>query len=137
MSAPQPIESTLVVTGDDVADYLRQMDIDIAAIDDAVAAGEIAAGNVTSFHPVTAAGLSRWIDVVGVLRTRLAEGEWAPDNPQNRPVTKHQRLGYTLSTVGGDEATGIEDHPDGPRAARRKGRATAEAVNGTPRASNS
>ncbi|QNG20970.1 hypothetical protein G4H71_08780 [Rhodococcus triatomae] len=107
------------------------MDIPVDAITEAMAAGEIAAGNITSFHPVTAAGLARWISVVGVLRERLADTEWSPDNPLNRPISKHTTRGYTLSTVGGTDATGVEDHPQGPLAARRKGKSTAEAVNNT------
>ncbi|MCF8605171.1 hypothetical protein L5I01_17595 [Gordonia sp. HY442] len=108
------------------------MGIQASTITDAIAAGEVAAGNISSFHPVTAAGLSRWIEVVGNLRRGLAEGDWAPDNPLNRPISKRtDGIGYTLSTVGGNDATGIADHPTGPLAARKKGKSTAEAVNGT------
>lgn len=56
---------------------------------------------------------------------------WSPDNPQNRPISKHTKHDYTLSAIGGNDATGIEDHPQGPKAARKKGQSTAEAVNGT------
>ncbi|OQZ94323.1 hypothetical protein BST10_18800 [Mycolicibacter algericus DSM 45454] len=105
------------------------MDIDIADVRQAIEAGEIAAGNKTTHHPVIAAGMSRWIDTVGVLRGRLARGPWVSSDPRNRPVSNHRELPYGLSTVGATEPTGIADHPSGPRAARRKGIGTAEAVN--------
>jgi hypothetical protein len=125
----QPI--ALVVGPDAAAEYLRQMDVEIADVFDAIEAGEIAAGNITTHHPVTGAGLSRWIHVVGRLREQLSRRGWRDDNPRNRPVSNHPQLLYGLSTVGGTEATGIADHPSGPLAARRKGIATAEAVTGT------
>lgn len=131
MAEPHQLHAPVVIGPGESTDYLRRMDIHADAITEAIAAGEIAAGNITAFHPVTAAGLVRWINVVGVLRQRLTEGEWTPDNTLNRPVSRHTTRGYTLSTVGGTEATGVEDHPQGPRAARKKGKSTAEAVNGT------
>ncbi|APE15690.1 hypothetical protein BOH72_11145 [Mycobacterium sp. WY10] len=107
------------------------MDIDIKDVKLAIDAGEIAAGNKTEHHPVIAAGMSRWIDTVGVLRGRLALGKWVSSDPRNRPVSEHSELPYGLSTVGATEPTGIADHPSGPRAARRKGIGTAEAVSTT------
>lgn len=132
MAQPVPAHIPIVVGPDDAAAYLEKMDIHISDVIDAVAAGELAAGNITTFHPVTAAGLTRWIHLVGVLRERFAEqGPWCLDNRHNRPSSKHTELPYILSTVGGTAPTGIADHPSGPEAARRKGKATAEAVNGT------
>jgi hypothetical protein len=46
-------------------------------------------------------------------------------------VSNHLKLPYGLSTVGATEHTGIADHGSGPRAARRKGIGTAEAVGST------
>ncbi|WP_253782678.1 hypothetical protein [Nocardia amikacinitolerans] len=132
MSRPLPIQHPIVIEPPDAAAYLSHMGIAVPDVLDAVEAGETWAGNMTRHHPVTAAGLIRWIYVVGTLRERLAGTNlWIGDDPQNRPIS--QRIGqpYTLSTVGGNEVTGIADHPRGPFAARRKGRATAEAVNGT------
>jgi hypothetical protein len=81
---------------------------------------------------VTGAGLSRWIQVVGVLREQLASSKnWCGDNPKNRPISRHTNKPYTLSTIGGTDATGMIDHPTGPKAANKKGVATAEAVTGT------
>lgn len=105
------------------------MDISVSDILAAIDNGETAAGNITNFHPVTGAGLVRWIEVVGRLREGLSEhGPWTESNPSNRPVSKHTKYGYSLSPIGGNEATGIIDHPSGPLAARKKGVATAEAV---------
>lgn len=121
----------VVIGPDDAEAYLQQMGIEIAEVFNAIEAGEIAAGNITTHHPVTGAGLSRWIHVVGRLREQLSRRGWLDDNPRNRPVSNHAKLPYGLSTVGGTDATGVEDHPRGPFAARRKGIATAEAVTGT------
>ncbi|WP_235169955.1 hypothetical protein [Rhodococcus erythropolis] len=106
------------------------MDIEPSWIAGAISNGEVAAGNVTTDHPITAAGLVRWIEVVGELRRQLREsGNWDRDNPQNRPISRRRGTQFTLSTVGGDEATGVSDSA-GPKAARRKGKATEHAVNG-------
>ncbi|MDZ7917582.1 MAG: hypothetical protein U5O16_38150 [Rhodococcus sp. (in: high G+C Gram-positive bacteria)] len=130
MTQPSPLSSTLIVGPEDAAEYLLKMDIDPAWIATAISNGEVAAGNITTDHPITAAGLVRWIEVVGALRRQLTESDkWDRDNPQNRPISKRRGTQFTLSTVGGDEATGITDS-FGPKAARRKGKATGEAVNG-------
>lgn len=124
--------TTTVIRPEDAAAYLEQMDVALADVMIAIEAGEIAAGNIDEHHPVTGAGLSRWIHVVGSLRARLASSKnWRGDNPKNRPVSKHTTKSYTLSTVGGTDATGVIEHPTGPKAARKKGAATAEAVTGT------
>lgn len=130
-TSPQATPATIVIGPDDAAEYLRRMDIDIADVRLAVEAGDISAGNKDSHDPVIAAGMSRWLDTVGVLRRRLARGNWVSSDPRNRPVSDHRELPYGLSTVGATEPTGIADHPSGPRAARRKGIGTAEAVSST------
>lgn len=131
-TSPQADQAPTIVIGPDAAaEYLRQMDVDIADVRQAIEAGDISAGNKDSHDPVIAAGMSRWLDTVGVLRRRLALGKWRSSDPRNRPVSEHRDLPYGLSTVGATEPTGIADHPSGPRAARRKGIGTAEAVNST------
>ncbi|WP_131807605.1 hypothetical protein [Mycolicibacterium wolinskyi] len=108
------------------------MDIDVGDVHAAIEAGDIGARSIGEHHPITGAGLTRWIQVVGMLRRRLASGRnWRGDNPRNRPISRHTSKPYTLSTVGGTDATGIVDHARGPLAANKKGRATAEAVTGT------
>ncbi len=130
-TSPQASNGPIVIGPDAAAEYLRRMDIDIADVYQAIEAGDISAGNRDSHDSVIAAGMSRWLDTVGVLRRSLARGQWVSSDPRNRPVSDHRELPYGLSTVGATEHTGIADHPSGPRAARRKGIATAEAVNTT------
>ncbi|MGW4365981.1 hypothetical protein ACWEKT_10075 [Nocardia takedensis] len=128
----QPLHYPTVIEPVDAAAYLAQMGIQVSDLVDAIVAGELRAGTMTGHHPVTAAGLIRWIHVVGMLRERLAQtNQWFNQDPKNRPVSRRFDGAYSLSTVGGTEVTGIIDHPDGPRAARRRGPATAEAVNAT------
>ena len=74
-------KATIVIGPDGAADYLRRMDIAIPDVLLAIEAGEIAAGNKTSHHPVIAAGMSRWMDTVGVLRGQLARGSWVSSDP--------------------------------------------------------
>ncbi|PXX63195.1 hypothetical protein DFR70_106253 [Nocardia tenerifensis] len=131
MTQSSPLHTPVIVKPEDAADYLGKMGIAIPIIDLALNAGEVTAGNITRHHPVTAAGLTRWIHIVGTLREALADtAEWIGDDPQNRPISKRIDRRYTLSTVCGTEPTGVIDHPSGPMAARRRGPATAEAVNG-------
>ncbi|BDT97314.1 hypothetical protein [Nocardia sputorum] len=132
MSQPLPFHHPIIIEPPDAPAYLAQMDIAVSDVHAAIATGEIWAGNMNGHHPVTAAGLIRWIYVVGTLRERLAGTNlWFGDDPKNRPISQRTDGAYTLSTVGGNEITGIIDHPTGPFAARRRGKATAEAVNGT------
>ncbi|WP_301122677.1 hypothetical protein [Mycolicibacterium fortuitum] len=107
------------------------MDIEVGEVHNAIDAGEIAAGNINSHHPINGAGMSRWIHVVGRLRSQLALRDWRGEDPRGRPVSNHNTLPYGLAVVGGNEITGIADHPRGPLAARKKGIGTAEAVTGT------
>lgn len=123
-----PLSGPIVIPPEDAEAYLQQMDIAVDEVFIAIEAGEIAAGNITMHHPVTAAGLTRWIQVVGRLREQLSRRGWENDDPRGRAVSNHPKLPYGLSTVGGTEPTGISDHSTGPFAARRKGIATAEAV---------
>ncbi|SKF15008.1 Uncharacterised protein [Mycobacteroides abscessus subsp. abscessus] len=128
-SPPPP---TTIIGPQDAQQYLAQMDIAVTDVLEALEAGDVAAGNIGGHHPVTAAGLVRWIQLVGVLRELFAgRNIWHGDNPKNRPITRHLKKSYTLSTVGGTEPTGQLDHPSGPRAARKKGSATKEAVTRT------
>ncbi|MFE3222902.1 hypothetical protein [Nocardia sp. NPDC059228] len=130
MSQPIPFQSPIVIEPPDAPAYLAQMGIQVSDIIDAVAAGDVWAGNMTGRHyPVTAAGLTRWIYVVGTVRERLSATQlWVPDDPKNRPISQRKDGTFTLSVVGGNEITGIIDHPRGPSAARKRGKATEEAV---------
>ncbi|MFD4429728.1 hypothetical protein [Nocardia sp. NPDC058497] len=133
MSQPLSFQQPTIVIGSaDAAAYLSQMDIAIEHVVDAIETGEIQAANLTEHHPPTGAGLTRWIHVVGRLRHLLAgTNQWEGRNHRNRPFSIWADDSYTLSIVGGNEATGIADHPTGPLAANRKGKATSEAVNST------
>ncbi|MBO0885107.1 MAG: hypothetical protein J2P17_33205, partial [Mycobacterium sp.] len=53
---PTPLRTT-IIGPERAAEYLAQMDIAVADVLQAIAAGDIAAGNITLHHPVTAAGL--------------------------------------------------------------------------------
>ncbi|MCX4094825.1 hypothetical protein [Nocardia sp. alder85J] len=132
MSQPAPLQQPIVIEPLDAAPYLGRMGILIPDVVAAIKAGDTWAGSMTSHHPVTAAGLIRWIYVVGTIRERLAGTRlWIGDDPKNRPISGRTDGTYTLSIAGGNEVTGIADHPKGPSAARRRGKATEEAVNGT------
>ncbi|MEV6430099.1 hypothetical protein [Nocardia sp. NPDC051463] len=132
MSQPVPFHHPIVIEPPDAASYLSHMGIMVPDIAAAIEAGDTWAGNMTKHHPITAAGLMRWIHVVGTMRERLAVTKlWTGADPKNRPISQRKDGAFTLSVVGGNEVTGIIDHPSGPSAARRRGRATEEAVNGT------
>ncbi|MBF6236295.1 hypothetical protein IU474_04275 [Nocardia otitidiscaviarum] len=130
MSQPVPFQSPIVIEPPDAPAYLAHMGIQVSDVIEAVAAGDTWAGNMTGNHfPVTAAGLARWIYVVGTVRERLSATKlWVPNDPKNRPISQRKDGSYTLSVVGGNEVTGRIDHPGGPSAARKRGRATEEAV---------
>lgn len=81
-------------------------------------------------YPRTGAGLSRWIETVGTLRRRLIGDEWKPEDPQNRPICVDPERTVELGVLGGTEETGDADSEFGPKAQRRKGAATDDALNG-------
>ncbi|MEV4127878.1 hypothetical protein [Nocardia sp. NPDC049707] len=130
MNQPMPFHHPIVIEPPDAPEYLSHMGITVPDVTSAIQAGDISARNMTTHHPVTAAGLMRWIYVVGTMRERLAVTKlWVGDDPKNRPISQRTDGSYTLSVVGGNEITGVIDNLRGPSAARRRGKATEEAVN--------
>ncbi|MDP0399788.1 hypothetical protein [Tsukamurella strandjordii] len=126
---PQSYRPTLVVGPDDAGAYLERLGITSSVLLEALEAGERRASEITKFHPVTAAGLTRWIEVVGVLRDGLAvDADWIPSDDLNRPVTTRPDFAVSLSVVGGDELTGSLGADHQPKAARRRGSATTAAL---------
>ena len=115
----------LVVQGEEVESYLAGMGISVPEIVDALAAGELAAGNTTSFAPPTAPGLRRWLSVVERAREGLTvTNGWTLEDKLNRPTSVSPGKKYSLAFVGGNEDTGVASGT--PKAARKRGRATAE-----------
>ncbi|GAA4383443.1 hypothetical protein [Tsukamurella soli] len=129
MTQPITVSGPVIVPPDQAAGYLARMDVDVADIHAAVANGEVAATTITGYHPHNVAGLARWIAMVGSLRRRLDEtGRWSLGDAANRPVCRHRTGDWSVAVVCGDAATGDPGSVVGPRAARRKGAATARAV---------
>lgn len=131
MSLLQPNhQEPFVVPANDAVAYLAQMGIDVSRVHDALSAGEVAAGNTRRSAPVTAAGSRRWFSTTEEFRDYLStENAWDLSDPNNRPLATSPDERYTLGIVGGNEATGNPDPAVAPKAHRKKGRATEEAVN--------
>lgn len=133
MPLPNPLEDQIVVSPNEAESYLSQMGVRAADLYEAIAAGEVAAGNLTTHHPAIAPGMERWIHSTGHLRERLADtGLWSGSDPQNRPVSIHANGAWIIALIGGNEATGDSESATGPKAARSKGRATEEAAKTIP-----
>lgn len=121
MEAYLPQNGPLIVQPEDAAEFLLGLDIHLESITSALAAGEVRAQNArTKYHPSTAHGLERWIEMVRTLRLSLDEkGAWAPADKNNRPISHHPQRELTLSIVGGDASTG--DEHGNPNTVRRLG----------------
>lgn len=121
--------STHIVPPRDADSYLRTIGISCSHVDTAVEAGESSASRArTSFYPVTAAGMMRWIDTVAVFREQVAsDPEWSVRDDRNRP-TLVRSSGHSLSIIGGDAQTGNPSRFARPMAARNKGITTKDAV---------
>ncbi|MFW0797009.1 hypothetical protein AAFP30_24600 [Gordonia sp. CPCC 205515] len=133
MTLSNPLENQIVVPPSEAEAYLSQMSIRAADLYEAIAAGDVAAGNLTTHHPVIAPGIERWIHSTGHLRERLADtGRWSGSDPQNRPVSTHSSGAWIIALIGGNEATGDSESAIGPKAARSKGKATEEAAKTIP-----
>ena len=125
MTIPSPSQhhDPQILRGQEAVDYLNQRGISVEAVRTALEQGEVDASTATSYDPVTAAGLKRWMTTVGTLREKLAKtSEWEIADPQNRPIAIHKDSGRTIAVVGGNSKIGIEDGK--PNVARKKGAAT-------------
>jgi hypothetical protein len=121
---------TLVIEPDEAADYLTRLEIKASDLRDAVLEGHHEAANHSGdFYPVNAAGLSRWMETVRVLRERLnANSEaWNVANPHNRPVMHRADREYEVAAHRGSTATGVTG--GSPMLARPAGKKTVESVN--------
>ncbi|MCI1256742.1 MAG: hypothetical protein LKG15_08660 [Corynebacterium provencense] len=118
-----------VIAEEDASEYLRRLDINLADLLDAVRQGhEDAANHSSPFYPVNAAGLSRWMETVRVLRERLnASDEWSVKNPHNRPVMQRNSLRYEVAAHRGSASTGLPHEV--PALTRPAGKKTVDSVN--------
>lgn len=133
MDTPLPNADQLVIDPSESEDYLAKMGVRVSDLYEAIQAGELAAANLDTNHPVTAVGLERWLHSVGHLRKSLSRsGLWDRSDPSNRPVSRHLDRRWTISLIGGNDVTGLGNHPGGPKAARAKGKATGEAAQTLP-----
>lgn len=124
--APKP---TVVIAPTEAPEFLAKIGIEVADILEGLEAGEQAAGNTRSSAPVTAAGSRRWFDTVELIRDHLkVKSGWRIENPKGRPQSIHPTGKYTLGILGGDINTGVQDPDVVPKANRKKGPATGEAV---------
>lgn len=125
MNIPLLQNGPLIVKPEDAAEFLLGLDIDLESITNALESGELAAQNArTKYHPTTARGLMRWIEMVRALRRSLDEQRnWVPADKSNRPTSYHPERKLTLSIVAGDEFTG--DAKGNPNSIRRLGREAA------------
>lgn len=128
MTTPSPIPAPIVIDAADAVGYLERMDISLSDLQEALAIGEMAAGNTDDNHPVTAAGYYRWSETnASIRRSHINSGRWSRKNPSGRPLIESKEATYTLTACGGDEATGTEAMPN---VARKKGPATEAAHRG-------
>ncbi|GAA1084010.1 hypothetical protein [Tsukamurella spumae] len=126
-SAPR----TLVVHPADAEEYLGRIGIPIGSIRIALERGETRAmENSAPEYPRTGAGLSRWIETVGTLRRELMREDWKPQDQLNRPIVVNPQRTVRVAVVGGTDATGDPLSEEGPKAQRRRGPATEQALAG-------
>ena len=119
--------SAQVTTGVAAERRLADLGLRVDQLHDALQAGQVSAGQATSFHPVTAAGTMRWLDTVARLRELLVtESGWRSDDVRNSPRVLHPAGTRALLVARGDRRTGVVG-PD-PQTARARGRATVQAV---------
>lgn len=129
LSASSP--SSLIVPAAQAESYLGRLGISINAIYQAAELGDLRASEIDEFHPIGAAGVTRWIGTVGGLRRGMVDAGpgWEKSDKRNRPTVERADKQVTLSVVGCDAATGDPESAAGPRADHRRGRATIDALN--------
>lgn len=91
-------------------------------------ADENAAGNTSPSAPVIGAGMQRWIETVTVLRDNPSQIGWSHKDPQNQSISESPFGEYKILVAAGNKNTGNPDSVQIPRAARKRGQATAKFV---------
>ena len=115
-----------IYEGTDAEARLGQLGLTIDLLHRALEDGDNAARQATQFHPVTAAGLFRWLNTVESLRRNLTLGGWESIDVRNAPRITSPDGATILTVAGGNQAVG---HPELElQFARERGDATVRAV---------
>jgi hypothetical protein len=111
---------------DQIALRLSQLEVNEAALREAVLQGHLQRTRLTSNHPVIYHGLNMWGETVAALREQLRVLGWVRQEIGGYALTVHEEAKLAITVASGDEATGNPgEHPTN-RA--RKGRNTVEAI---------
>jgi hypothetical protein len=110
----------------EIASRLDQLEVNEAALREAVYQGHLQRTRLTLNHPTIYHGLNMWGEIVAALREQLRPFGWIRQEVGGYASTVHEEQGLAISVASGDEATG---NPFGQPCNRsRKGRNTIEAI---------
>ncbi|MEJ5866709.1 hypothetical protein WDV85_03020 [Pseudokineococcus sp. 5B2Z-1] len=127
-AVPQGEGAVRVVSGLDVDRRLEELGLERGVLVMALEAGQTSAQQATEHHPVTAAGILRWLATVETLRRELeVQLDWAPDDVRNSPRVLSPDRTTAVLVARGDRGTGEVEVT--PQTARARGRSTVQAVN--------
>jgi len=115
-----------IYEGTDAEERLQQLGLTVDLLHNALKAGDNASRQATEFHPVTAAGLLRWLDTIESLRRNLTDEGWESIDVRNAPRIVSPDGTTILTVAGGNQAVG---HPELElQFARERGGTTIRAV---------
>ncbi len=110
----------------EVADRLRELDLDEELLLRAARAGLLAWFECTPNDPPSFPGISAWAWTVRSLREELLPRGWERFNDRNLPLTVNRARNVAVTASSGDECTGIEELQ--PRTRNPKGVTTQQKV---------
>ena len=128
-SAPG-IENCEVLTNEAAIEAIAELDLSYEDIVEAVTIGHDQAALKSIYHPLTARGLTRWMETVAAIRQAHAEDRENSKSrivdEQNRPLLRHKSRNLVLAIAAGDRNVG--DPNAMPNFLRAKGKATQDAL---------
>lgn len=125
---PDDGSDDIVRQGEDTLRRLKELEIDVKVVLDALRAGDHAARQADQFSPKTAAGIQRWTNTVQELRRGMATKGWICEDPRNSPrfIRPDHRVSIGIAT--GDLNTGVPEPIHGPSNAHPMGATMEESI---------
>jgi len=113
--------------GSSATSRLGELGLTEGLLHESLRSGDLGARLVSASHPISAAGLRRWMDTAGALRDRLARLGWSADDSHGVARSISEDGATAIIATAGGPATGRLHLPD-LQFKRAKGSGTARVV---------
>lgn len=126
--ASPEFEPCRVYEGEEAEARLRELQLSVDVLGQAIEAGDTARGQCGPFHPAQCRGHRLWGDTIASLRELTINSgfSWSPDSSDRLESTHNTDLDVAVTVMGGDQRTGQRGRA--PRVRRRRGPVTRDRV---------